>query len=169
MSVKCALCLLPVVFLCTTHSFALPAVIPGTDGESPPQSFPLDQPGEHVFHFRQARTGEMTLMLKVEGKSGEPDRVRLTHSRSVIEATLLNHAGRTVCYALGSPKDGVGADGWVLTTSGAQAAFWHRNCAEIKLKRSEPYTLEVRIRDVDPKAPNIKVTPVFERSDTFGP
>lgn len=137
--------------------------------ESAPTSFPLNQPGEHLSHFRETRNGDMTLVLRVEGSAGESDRQRLTHFRTVIDATLRNRAGHTICRATGSPSDGVGADGWVLATSRGQAAFWHRNCAEIKLKRSESYTLTVLVQDVDPKTPTIKVTPSFESSDAYGP
>jgi hypothetical protein len=82
---------------------------------------------------------------------------------------LLNHAGHTVCQAVGSPTDGVSADNWVVRTSRGEAAFWHQSCTEIKLKRSEHYTLTVRLRDVDPKTPKIKATPIFERSDNYAP
>jgi len=58
---------------------------------------------------------------------------------------------------------------WVLRTGHKEAAFWHRGCAEIKLKRSEFYTLKLLIQDVDPKTPKITLTPVFERSDNYGP
>ncbi len=144
------------------------AAVPGTSDESPPQSFSLNQLGEHVFHFRKIHGG-MTLFLKIEGSAGESDRPGLTHFQTVIEASLFDDAQRTICRAVGSPGESVSADSWVLTTGGGQAAFWHRNCAEIKLKRSEQYTLTVRIRAVDPKAPKIKVTPRLERSDAFGP
>jgi hypothetical protein len=137
--------------------------------ESAPTSFPLDQPGEHVSHFREARTGEMTLVLRVEGRSGETARPLLTHLKTVIEATLRNRAGRTICRAAGSPIDNVSGDGWVLATTGSQAYFWHRHCGEIKLKHSELYTLTILVIDVDPMTPSIRVTPSFERSDAYGP
>jgi hypothetical protein len=54
-------------------------------------------------------------------------------------------------------------------TSGGEAAFWNRKCAEIKLKRSESYLVTIHVRDVDPKTPKIEVTPIFERSDNYVP
>jgi hypothetical protein len=166
----CFLLSIALIYLCAeSRSTAQPAGIPKTDEYPAPQSFPLDQPGEHVFHFRQAEKGEMTLLLKIEGATGEPDRQELTHLRTTVEVTLLNHAGHTVCRAVGSSTDGVSADNWVLRTSRGEAAFWHRGCAEIKLKRSESYTLTVSLRDVDPKTPKIKATPLFERSDNYAP
>jgi len=146
-----------------------PTATLGADDDPSLYSFSLNQPGEHVFHFRQVHDEQMTLLLNVKGSTGEPDRPQLTHFRTTIEITLLNHAGRTVCRASGSPKDGVSVDSWVLGTARGQSAFWHRNCAEIRLRRSERYTLTIRIRDVDPNAPKIEVTPSFERSDAYGP
>jgi hypothetical protein len=70
---------------------------------------------------------------------------------------------------MGSPSDGMSNDHWVVAIGHGEAAFWHRGCAEIKLRRSEFYTLTVRLRDVDPKTPKIKATPAFERSDDYLP
>jgi hypothetical protein len=152
-----------------TRSIAQPAAMSGTEEYAALQSFPLDQPGEHVFHFRQAQGGEMTLFLEVEGRRGERDREELTHLGLTIEVSLVDHSGHTVCHAVGSPSDGVSNDHWVVKASHDDAAFWHRGCTEVKLKRSESYTLTVRLRDVDPKTPKIKATPIFERSDNFAP
>jgi|SRR5579859_4606690 len=133
-----------------------------------PQSFPLDQPGEHVFHFRQAQNGEMTLLLHVEG-AGEQNRSELTGLRTILGVTLVDSVGQIVCQAVGSPKEGISTDSWVLGTSRGEAAFWHRGCSEVKLKRHKYYTLTVRLRDVDPNTPRIKVTPILEPSDNYGP
>lgn len=152
-----------------TRSIAQPAAMSGTHEYTDLQSFPLDQPGEHVFHFRQAHKGEMTLLLEVEGsRHGEQDRQELTHLGLTIEVTLTDHNGRIVCHAIGSPGDGMSNDHWVVSM-GHGEAFWHRGCAEIKLKRSGSYTLSVGLRDVDPKTPKINVTPLFERSDNYLP
>ena len=113
------------------------------------QSFLLNQTGEYVFHFRQAQSREMTLLLKVEGSTGEPDRQELTHLRATIDATLL--------------------DSRVLRTSRGEAAFWHQDCAALKLKGADSYTFTISLRQVDPKNPDIKVVPIFERSDEYGP
>jgi hypothetical protein len=112
---------------------------------------------------------EMTLLLEVEGAKGESDRLELTHLRTVIEVTLVNRRGRTICRAEGPPKDGVTTTNWVLRMGHDEAAYWHQNCTEIKLRRAESYTLTVRIHDVDPKTPRIRLTPILERSDNFGP
>ena len=112
----------------------------------------------------------MTLLLEVEGpRHGERDRQELTHLGLTIEVKLIDHNGRIVCQAIGSPNDGMSNDHWVVAMGHGEAAFWHRGCTEIKLKRSESYTLTVGLRDVDPNTPKIKATPIFERSDNFAP
>jgi hypothetical protein len=112
----------------------------------------------------------MTLLLEVEGpRHGERNRQQLTHLGLTIEATLVNQNGRTVCHAIGSPNDGMSNDHWVVRIGHGEAALGHRACAEIKLQRSRSYTLTVRLRDVDPSTPKIKVTPIFEHSDNFAP
>ncbi len=150
------------------RSSAQPRTVMGANEYPALQSFRLDQPGEHVFHFRQTHSREMTLLLEVQGSTHEPDRQRLTHLQITIEATLLNHSGRTICHAAGSPSEGVTTDNWVLRTGHGEAAFWHKGCSEFKLKRSD-YTLTIRIRNVDPNTPKVAVTPAFERSDNYGP
>ena len=134
-------------------------------------SIPFDQPGDYDFKFRLPRSREVTVLLAVENfkVKGEPGRLLLTQLKTIIEVKLINHAGRIVCQVASVPGDGVGDDHWVLKSGGGEAAFWHRGCAEIKLKRSESYTLKLRIRDVDPKTPKVRLTPMFERSDDYGP
>jgi hypothetical protein len=152
------------------RSSTQPASMPETHEYTDLQSFPLDQPGEHVFHFRQAQKGEMTLLLEVEGsRHGERNREELSHLALTIEVTLVNREGHTVCHATGTPSGGMSDDHWVVRMGHGEAAFWHRGCAEIKLKRSESYTLTVGLRDVDPETPKIKATPLFERSDNYVP
>jgi hypothetical protein len=136
---------------------------------SPLENIPLNRPGEYVFHFRPKKSRAMILLLEVQGSRGERDRRKLTNLQMTIEATVQNQAGRTVCDAKGSPRNDVGADNWVLMTTGGEAEFWNRNCAEVKLKRSESYLVTIRVRDVDPKTPKIEVTPIFEPSDNYVP
>jgi hypothetical protein len=142
------------------------AAAPGqvSSRESPPlPDFPFDQPGEYEFHFRQVRSREVTLVLEVQSLDGPPNRAVLTHLKTVIEVSLADHRGRLVCKVAGSPVDGVNRDGWVLESDG----FWHFGCREMKLQRSERYTLKIRIREVDPNTPRIRLTPTFQRSDDF--
>ena len=132
-------------------------------------SIPFDQTGEYVFHFRPSHSREMTLLLEVEASKEQADSRQLIRLQTIIEVTLVDHDGRIVCQATGPPKEGVTPANWVLRSGPNEAAFWHRNCSEIKLRRAESYTLTVRIRDVDPKTPRIGLKPALERSDDFGP
>jgi hypothetical protein len=161
--------LLRAVLLIALASIAQPAAIQAGEQDPALQAFLLDESSEHIFHFRQAQKGEMTLILEVEGSRGERDRQELTHLDLTIEVNLVNHTGHTACHAVGSPTDGMSTDNWVLRTRHGEAAFWHHGCAGVKLKRSESYTLTVRVRDVGAKIPKIKVVPIFERSTDYGP
>jgi hypothetical protein len=142
----------------------------GAQDDSPAlPSIPFDKPGEYEFHFRQAHRREMSLMLVVDGREGEVQRAELTSLHTVIEVWLTDHRGRTVCKAAGLPHDGITKDAWVLRGLTRDLAFWHWSCTEIKLKRSQLYTLRIQIHDLDPKSPKVKLTPKFERSDDYGP
>ena len=111
----------------------------------------------------------MTLLLKVDASVGESEYKVLTQLRTLIELSLANHKGRTVCQAVGLPSKGVTTNNWVLTVGYGEAAYWHEKCTEIKFRRSESYTLKIRISDVDPRTPRVRLIPVLERSDDFGP
>src|SRR5215469_1167977 len=157
------------VCLSEPRSVAQTAAMPETDEYHDLRNFRLDQPGKHVFHFRQTQRGEMYLLLEVQGPvRGERERQELTQLELTIEVALVNHKGQTVCHAVGSPRNGVTDDSWIVTTGGGGAAFWHRSCTDIKMNRSQ-YTLTVLLRDVGPKTPKVIVTPIFARSDNFGP
>ena len=139
--------------LVPTYACALEVWSVETDDFPDLQRFRLDQPGDHVFHFRPIEKGEMTLLLEVQGiVRGERERQELSHLGLTIEVALVNHKGHMVCHAVGSPKDGVSSDNWVVRAGHGEAAFWHKGCGEIKLKRSR-YTLTVRLRDVDTNMP----------------
>lgn len=155
----------------TRVAIALIALAAGTgqtpSSESPPlPDFPFDQAGEYEFHFRQLHRREVTLVLEIQSLDGPPNRVVLTHLKTVIEVSLMDHKGRVICSVAGSPVDGVSKEGWVLEGLPGDG-FWHFGCREIKLKRSGVYTLKIGIRDVDPKTPKIRLTPAFQRSDDF--
>ena len=111
----------------------------------------------------------MNLLLKLDVTVDESRRGALERLQTVIDVSIADHSGRSLCRAAGSPAKGLTKDGWVLTTSAHEAAFWHFGCSEIKLKRSESYTLKIRIRDVDPSTPKIKLTPTFQLSNDFWP
>jgi hypothetical protein len=51
---------------------------------------------------------------------------------------------------------------WVLMSGPHVAAYWHVNCLRVRLKPSDSYTLTLRVREVDPKTPKIKLIPTLE-------
>jgi hypothetical protein len=134
---------------------------------------PFNQAAEYVFHFRGMPNEEMSLLLYAQGETsfyvgdyGHPpdDGYELTHLKTPIEATLVDGQGRTICSATGLPLHGDingNPNGWILQ-GGDPPAYYHANCLRVVLKPSESYTLTIKIPDVDPKTPRIKLLPVLE-------
>lgn len=137
------------------------------------RTIPFHEVGEYVFHFRGMPNEEMSLLLYTQGKkflyvgdAGHPpdDGYELTHLKTSIEAVLVDRQGRTVCSGTGLPLHGDingNPNGWILQ-GGDPAAYYHTNCLRVALKPSESYTLTIRIRDVDPKAPKTNLSPVLQ-------
>jgi|SRR6266850_338266 len=131
---------------------------------------PFSQSGEYLFHFRGLPNDEMTLQLRVQGKT-DKDEPELTHLGTMLDALLVNQKGQVVCEAVGTPTLGPGerADNnpryWIWTTSGdAEPTYYHWNCTGVRTKRFDSYTLRIRIRDVDPNTPRTNLIPVLEGS-----
>jgi hypothetical protein len=130
---------------------------------------PFYQPGEYVFHFRGTPNDEMTLQLHVKGKTGK-DEAELTQLGTTLQAVLVDQKGRVICQVGGTPKlePGKRSDNnpnyWILTTPDGDAAYYHWNCAGVRLHRIDSYTLTIRIQDVDPKTPKTDLIPVLEGS-----
>jgi hypothetical protein len=123
---------------------------------------PLYETGEHRYFLRGLPSEEMTLLLYVKGSSGsEEERSRLTTLQAKIEAVLTDSRGKDVCRASGSPdlsnKDG----NWVLM-SGAEAAYWHWQCAHVQVRSNESYNLLIRVISANPKGERVLVTPTFQ-------
>lgn len=122
---------------------------------------PFAQAGEYVFHFRGLPDEELSLLLYTEGKTGE-NREEFTHLGTTLDALLVDQNGQIVCQASGMPREGQNEHIWVVMSDGFDAAFWHWNCVHMPLKSSVSYTLTLRISNVDPKTPKIKLLPVLE-------
>jgi hypothetical protein len=121
---------------------------------------PFNKAGEYVFHFRGMPNEDMSLQLYAEGKSDD-NREELTHLDTTLDALLVDQNDRVVCQASGMPRDGQNEHIWVVM-SGVDAAFWHWNCVHMPLKPSVSYILTLRVRNIDPKTPNINLLPVLE-------
>jgi hypothetical protein len=141
------------------------------------KAIPFGQAGEYSFHFRGMPNEEMSLHLYAEGKTHE-NRSELTNLSTQLEALLVDQSGRVVCHGSGVvPNEGrlfqdskVWTDEeiaareqreWVLM-SGADDAYYHVNCLNMKLKPSDSYTLTLRIIAVDPNTPRINLIPTLE-------
>ncbi len=131
---------------------------------------PFYQPGEYVFHFRGAPNDEMTLQLHIQGKTSKDD-PELTHLATLLDALLINQKGQVICRASGSPTLGPGERSdnnpkyWIWTTSDDdEATYYHWNCTDVRTKRFDSYTLQIRVRGVDPKTPKTNLIPVLEGS-----
>jgi len=141
------------------------------------KAIPFGQAGEYSFHFRGMPNEEMSLQLYAEGKTHE-NRSELTNLSTQMEALLVDQSGGVVCHGVGVvPTEGVTCQNckiwtdaeiaarnqreWVLM-SGLDAAYYHVNCLNMKLKPSDSYTLTLRISAVDPNTPRVNLIPTLE-------
>lgn len=132
-------------------------------------SIPLDKSANYEFQFR-LRHGQNTMFFFViHPWDGISDRDSLVHLQTKIEVSISDHAGSRVCEAVGLIYDSPtrSREDWILSASDYWASLAHRNCNFIKLKRSELYTLSIRIRDAGPNLTNVTLTPRL--SSEFGP
>jgi hypothetical protein len=124
------------------------------------RKIPFYASGEYVFRFRGVPHEELALELHLEGKNAdnEPE----LRVKTIIEASIVDQTGRSVCQASGPPLEhGQNPNGWVLMLGGDEAVYWHWNCTWVEFGPSNSYTLTLRIRDVDPKTPKINLIPVL--------
>lgn len=130
-------------------------------------SISLDQMANYEFQFHLRHRQNMMLLFWIRPWE---QRDWLSYLQTVIEVSLTDHAGHTVCEAAGlihdpSTKD---RDVWILAGYDEWAFLAHRNCSAIKLRRSELYTLSIRIRDAGPMITNLSLTPRLVSSE-WGP
>jgi hypothetical protein len=136
---------------------------------------PFGQVGEYTFHFRGMPDEEMSLQLYSDGESARP---ALTNLTTQLEAILSDQKGRVVCHGTGVvPKEGEPCDDckiptdkeiearrqkeWILMSGPNEAAYYHVNCLNMRLKPSDSYTLKLRVLAVDPKTPHINLIPTL--------
>jgi hypothetical protein len=133
-------------------------------------SIPLDKSANYEFQFHLRHKQNMTLVFWIHPWDGISDRDSLIHLQTTIEVTLSDQAGGRVCEAVGPIHDSPTRSGedWILSAGDESAFLAHRNCFGIKLKRSEQYTLSIRISDAGPNTTNVSLTPRLVSSE-FGP
>jgi hypothetical protein len=143
------------------------------------EAIPFGQAGEYTFHFRGMPKEEMSLQLYADGES---NRSALTNLSTQLEAVLTDQKGRVVCAGAGVvPKESAPCDDcddckvltdkeiearqqkeWILMSGPNEAAYYHVNCLNMRLKPSDSYTLKLRVLAVDPQTPHIKLIPTLE-------
>ena len=140
------------------------------------EAIPFGRAGEYTFHFRGMPKEEMSLQLYTDGESG---RSALTNLSTQLEAVLTDQKGRVVCAYTGVvPKEGEPCDDckiptdkeiearrqkeWILMSGPNEAAYYHVNCLNMRLKPSDSYTLKLRVLAVDPQTPHINLIPTLE-------
>jgi hypothetical protein len=140
------------------------------------KAIPFGQAGEYNFHFRGMPNEEMSLQLYTDG---EYNRSALTNLSTQLEAVLTDEKGRAVCAGAGVvPKEGQPCDDckiptdreiearrqkeWVLMSGPNEAAYYHVNCLNMRLRPSDSYTLKLRVLAVDPQTPHINLIPTLE-------
>jgi hypothetical protein len=140
------------------------------------KAIPFGQPGEYSFYFRGMPNEEMSLQLYTDG---EYNRSALTNLSTQLEAVLTDQKGRAVCAGAGVvPKEGQSCNDckiptdkeiearrqkeWVLMSGPNEAAYYHVNCLNMRLRPSDSYTLKLRVLAVDPQTPHINLIPTLE-------
>lgn len=119
-------------------------------------AIPISKPGVYQYKFRGFPSeDDVNFSLNVDGATRE-QRPELDKLEIRIEASLTGQGNGEVCRAWGVPggapwaADQTGK--WMLETGPNDASYWHPNCSHFRTKRKEPYTLVVKIADVDAKA-----------------
>lgn len=123
---------------------------------------PLYEMGEYRFRFQGLPSEEMTLMLHVKNSSGSmQERPRFTNLSTSIDAVLTDSHSKDVCHASGRPKDSNEDGIWVLT-GGPDAAYWHWQCRDVRIRSNESYSLVIRVTSADQTAEKGVITPKLE-------
>jgi hypothetical protein len=128
---------------------------------------PLNEPGEHHFHFRGMPNAEMGLILYVKGDLANwKNRNYLTSFPASIEAKMTDGKGNVVCHAFGRPADANMGGAWVLMSGADVAGYWHYECNDFRLSTFRKYDLMIRVADVSPGADKLVVTPTLKGGGT---
>ena len=127
---------------------------------------PFYQPGEYAFHFRGAPDEEWALRLYLKGKVSD-NRQALTDLRTIIATAVVDGKGNTVCQASGLLAET--EYDWQTVELADGSALSHQKCLRVRLSPRESYTLTVRIRNADPRTPQIQLEPVFEGGEMTWP
>jgi hypothetical protein len=122
---------------------------------------PLNQPGEYRYRFRRLPAVEdMNFQLKVIGERRD-DLQKLEKLKTKIEVNLTEGDGKDVCSATGSLRPSGNDPKWVILSDG-YSVIYSVDCLHFSTRLRRSYTLQIRIKDVDPDSPNAPMTPMLE-------
>jgi len=122
---------------------------------------PLAAEGSYSFRFSGVPSETMWLQLYVPGYSFK-DRDDLERVSTQISVRIADSAGNVVCQGSGQPSARDPNDRWVLMSSHFEAAFWHNGCNKREFKRGREYSLDVSVKNVDPKSPKVVLKAMLE-------
>ncbi len=133
-------------------------------------SLSLREKSEQSYRFHGMPKDPMMVWFAVAPfKFGDYEKVQsLT---TVLSVELRDDRGTLVCSGTsplsdslrGVPEaDGQGKwndDHWVLAAGANDAEFWRPGCGGVKFKRGRSYTLNVKLDRIDPRTPEMSITP----------
>jgi len=123
----------------------------------------LSQPGEYQFTVGGLPPESLDLTFPIENASGA-NRSQLEVLSTTLDVTVMDSSGKQLCSAIGALGDAAkgGRDSWVLASSDEWASFWHPNCLRLPIKRSQMYSVRVRVMTADPASLFQKLVPTLE-------
>jgi hypothetical protein len=120
---------------------------------------PLNQPGVYRYSFRRLPAiREMNVLLEVTGE--RKDLHELEKLNTAIEVRFIDSAGNNVCKASGTLAPPAKHQ-WVIMSDG-YAIIYSIDCLHLSIQARRPYTLLIRIQDVDPHSPVVLLKPTLE-------
>jgi len=119
---------------------------------APLGNIPLNKEGNYKLQFSGLPDGKMALQFYLSGHS-EATRKSLENLSTELSVIISDISGKTVCKAQGNLSGSNREGQWVLMSSHLNAAYWHMDCIEGVFQRGKSYTLQVAVKNVDPKSP----------------
>ena len=128
---------------------------------APFAAIPFDAPGTYTYAFSRFPGPDAAVMLATP--SG-PSRGALESLTTQLHVRVVDHAGRTVCDASGSPRPGQGPKQAIVTSIGDEqvTGLWVWNCVGLQLYDCDPCRLSVSVGAPDGAAPKMLLVPTLE-------
>jgi hypothetical protein len=135
---------------------------------SPP--LPLHEPGTQTYNFRGMPKDDMIVWFAIT-PFRYTEYKKLRSLTTVLSVEVRDDRGTLICGGAGAlseslcgmpEAEGHGKwkeDFWVLASGASDAEFWRPGCTNVKFKRGRSYTLNVKVDQIDPRTPEISITP----------